>query len=109
MKKKMEELAENHYKKTGWVPTELAVMNFQAGFTARDEMAEKEFEQLKLKHAQEIYNELKRNQDLKASLKSAVDAMQSMIDLGRDHEGKCFYTIVEIKSKHHDLLEGGKC
>lgn len=32
-KKRMEELAEAFYKESKWVPTEWAVMNFEAGYT----------------------------------------------------------------------------
>ena len=32
--KKLEEMAEDYYKKSGWVPTENAVMNFEAGVKA---------------------------------------------------------------------------
>lgn len=31
---KRDELAEKHYKESGWVPTEWAVMNFHAGYDA---------------------------------------------------------------------------
>lgn len=37
MTKSIEEQAEEYYKKSGWAPTENAVMNFIAGAKARDE------------------------------------------------------------------------
>lgn len=36
MTKSIEEQAEEYYKKSGWVPTENAVMNFKAGAKSRD-------------------------------------------------------------------------
>jgi len=41
MNQARELVAEAHYKKTGWVPTEWAVMNFFAGFDACVELAKK--------------------------------------------------------------------
>ena len=37
---RMNELAEDYYKKSGHVPTELAVMNFKAGYQAAMKEAE---------------------------------------------------------------------
>lgn len=37
MTKSIEEQTEEYYKKSGWAPTENAVMNFKAGAKARDE------------------------------------------------------------------------
>lgn len=47
LEEKRDELAEQHYKTTGWVSTEFAVMNFHAGWDACAKEYEKEIAELK--------------------------------------------------------------
>ena len=49
MTKSIEELTEEYYKESGWVPTENAVMNFKAGAKARDSEWLKVVNELKMK------------------------------------------------------------
>lgn len=44
---KRNKLAEQHYKTSGWAPTEFAVMNFHAGWDACAKELEKENDELK--------------------------------------------------------------
>ena len=60
---RMNELAEDHYKKTGHVATEWAVMNYQAGYQAAMKEAEV------LVEAVEVYCELNYLTKLEEALK----------------------------------------
>ena len=49
MTKSIEELTEEYYKNSGWVPTQNAVMNFKAGAKSRDVEWIKVVNELKMK------------------------------------------------------------
>jgi len=99
MKKKMEELVIQHNESLRYFENVSFDQVYKNGFTARDEMAEKEIA------------------DLSASLKSAVDALELIIETEEfsvnfpvtSPFGKIANkTLTKLKSKHPDLFEGAE-
>ena len=77
---RMNELAEKHYKNTGHVPTEWAVLNFQAGYTAAMKEAEELAEALEDYHRAYIFLLRGREHILVADTREALKKFKGEYD-----------------------------